>query len=163
MIAVIQRVKEAMVSISGEDISRIGQGMVVLVGVSKLDSERDPDLLAEKIAMMRIFPDENGKMNRSLLDIHGEALIVSQFTLVADVWSGRRPSFTAAASPPAAKPLFDRLVDRVKTLGIPVKTGVFGAMMEVTLTNDGPVTIIMDTRLSRSKIKNQRLKTQIKE
>lgn len=163
MIAVIQRAKRATVSISGEEISRIGKGLVVLVGVSKDDTDRNVDLVAEKIVSMRIFSDENGKMNRSLLDVKGEALIVSQFTLLADVWAGRRPSFTKAAMPDVAKPLYERVVERVKELGIPVKTGVFGAMMEVKLTNDGPVTMIVDTRSSRSKIKDQRSKTQIKE
>lgn len=148
MIAVIQRVKEASVSISGEEISRIGNGLVVLVGVSKDDTDREADLLAEKIVSMRIFSDENEKMNRSLLDVKGETLIVSQFTLLADVWSGRRPSFTDAAPPDVAKRLYDRLVERVKRLGIPVKSGVFGAMMEIELINDGPVTIVVDTRKS---------------
>lgn len=145
MIVVIQRVKRASVSISGEEISRIGSGLVVLVGVSKQDTEQDADLIAEKIATMRIFSDENRKMNRSLLDVKGEALIVSQFTLVADVWGGRRPSFTDAATSDVAKPLFDRVVERVKSFGVPVKTGQFGAMMEVELVNDGPVTIIVGT------------------
>lgn len=146
MIAVIQRVKEANVSKSGEDVSRIGNGLVVLIGVSKHDSNQDADLIAEKIATMRIFSDEHGKMNRSLLDIKGEALIVSQFTLAADVWAGRRPSFTDAATSNVAKPLFDRVVERAKERGVPVKIGVFGAMMDVTLVNDGPVTMIVDTK-----------------
>ena len=146
MIAVIQRVEEASVSISGEEISRIGKGLVVLVGISRDDTDRDVHLIAEKITAMRIFSDESGKMNRSVLDVNGETLIVSQFTLLADVWSGRRPSFTEAAASNVAKPLFDRVVDRVKRLGVGVKTGVFGAMMEVKLVNDGPVTVIVDTR-----------------
>lgn len=145
MIAVIQRVKEASVSISGEEISRIGKGLVVLVGVSKDNTDHDADLVAEKITAMRIFSDENGKMNRSILDVKGEMLIISQFTLLADVWSGRRPSFTDAAPPDVAERLYERVVERVSKLGIPVKTGVFGAMMEVELVNDGPVTIVLDT------------------
>lgn len=145
MIAVIQRVKRASVSISGEEISRIGNGLVVLIGIGKQDTNQDVDLVAEKIVSMRIFSDENGKMNRSLLDVRGEALTVSQFTLLADVWSGRRPSFMDAAAPDLAKRLYERVVERVKALGVPVKTGVFGAMMEVKLTNDGPVTITVDT------------------
>lgn len=120
MIAVIQRVKRASVSISGGEISRIGNGLVVLVGVSKDDTDHDADLVAEKITAMRIFSDENGKMNRSILDVEGEALIVSQFTLLADVWSGRRPGFSDAAPPDVAKRLYDRVVERVKSLGVPV-------------------------------------------
>lgn len=146
MIAVIQRVKEAVLSISGEVISRIGKGLVVLIGVSKHDTDQDAELIAEKIVQMRIFSDKNGKMNRSLLDVHGGALIVSQFTLLADVWSGRRPSFTDAAPPDVAKRLYERVVECVTRLGVPVKTGVFGAMMEVSLDNDGPVTIVVDTK-----------------
>ena len=151
MIAVIQRVEEASVSISGEEISRIGKGLVVLVGISRDDTDRDVHFIAEKITAMRIFSDESGKMNRSVLDVNGETLIVSQFTLLADVWSGRRPSFTEAAASNVAKPLFDRVVDRVKRLGVGVKTGVFGAMMEVKLVNDGPVTVIVDTRKLKGK------------
>lgn len=149
MITVIQRVKGASVSISGEEICRIGKGVAVLVGVSRVDTEQDADALAEKIATMRIFSDENGKMNRSLLDVHGETLIVSQFTLLADVWSGRRPSFTEAAPPDMAKRLYERVIERVKAVGVPVKTGMFGAMMEVELMNDGPVTIIVDTNVEQ--------------
>lgn len=147
MRAVIQRVSEASVTIGGREKSRIGAGVLVLLGVEKIDTEADADWLARKIAQLRIFEDEEGKMNRSLLDTGGEALIVSQFTLHARVKKGTRPSFERAARPELAIPLYEHFVSAIETAtGKPAATGEFGAMMEVSLVNDGPVTIVIDTQ-----------------
>ena len=146
MRALIQRVSQASVSVDGEVTGEIGQGILVLLGVGPSDTESDGAWLASKVANLRIFPDENGKMNNSLLDIDGGALVVSQFTLYGDCRRGRRPSFVGAAPPDKAEPLYDRFCEQMSELGTAmVGRGVFGAMMEVVLTNDGPVTLIIDS------------------
>ena len=145
MKAVIQRVSQASVSVDGEEVSRIGAGLVVLLGVVKGDGDRDAAVLAKKIAGLRIFADEAGKMNLSVADVNCEMLAVSQFTLAANCKKGRRPSFDEAAPPDIANPLFDQFCDLCDAAGIPVKRGVFAAHMEVVLTNDGPVTIVLDS------------------
>lgn len=143
MIAVIQRVKNASVTIENELFSRIGQGILVLLGVEKDDTEPQAEFLADKIANLRIFEDENSKMNLSLIDIQGEMLVVSQFTLAGDCKKGKRPGFDNAAKPDKAIPLYEKFVELVKEKNIPVKTGRFGSMMDVSLVNDGPVTFIL--------------------
>ncbi|MFN3373248.1 MAG: D-aminoacyl-tRNA deacylase [Chloroflexus sp.] len=145
MRAVIQRVSEASVTVNGSVVGAIGHGLLILLGVTQTDTLADVDLLAEKIAHLRIFGDHEGKFNLSLLDVGGAALVVSQFTLYADTRKGRRPSFTAAARPEIAEPLVDAFVDALRAHAIPVATGVFGAMMQVALINDGPVTIVIDS------------------
>ena len=146
MRAVVQRTREASVRMNSEVIGEIRGGLLVFLGVGREDSEKDADFLAEKITALRIFPDEAQKMNLSLLDSGGAMLIVSQFTLHGDCRKGRRPSFVAAAPPEEAAPLYERFIARVEKLGVPVAAGRFGAMMEVTLVNDGPVTLLLDTR-----------------
>ncbi|OYT72301.1 MAG: D-tyrosyl-tRNA(Tyr) deacylase [Chloracidobacterium sp. CP2_5A] len=141
---VIQRVARASVSVAGETVGRCGRGLCVLVGVTRGDTEADADWLAEKTANLRIFEDEAGKMNRSLLEVGGEALAVSQFTLYGDARKGRRPSFADAAPPEQAAPLVTRYVDALRLLGVSVETGVFGATMQVEIHNDGPVTLILE-------------------
>ncbi len=138
---VIQRVSEASVSVASQKVAQIGLGLVILVGVGPQDSQEQAAYLAEKTAHLRIFEDEAGKMNRSLIDISGEAIVVSQFTLFADTRKGRRPSFTSAALPEVASPLVDHFVELLHQKGIPTQTGVFGEHMQVALVNDGPVTI----------------------
>jgi D-tyrosyl-tRNA(Tyr) deacylase len=145
MRAVVQRVKQSSVKTNGEIVGRIGQGLLVLLGVAKGDRAEDADYLANKILNLRIFEDEDGKMNRSLLEIGGELLAVSQFTLLADCRKGRRPSFIAAAEPGKATELYEKFVERVRQTGVAVQTGRFRAMMEVALINDGPVTIIIES------------------
>ena len=145
MRAVVQRVKQSSVKTNGEIVGRIGQGLLVLLGVAKGDRAEDADYLANKILNLRIFEDEDGKMNRSLLEIGGELLAVSQFTLLADCRKGRRPSFIAAAEPGKATELYEKFVERVRQKGVAVQTGRFRAMMEVALINDGPVTIIIES------------------
>jgi D-tyrosyl-tRNA(Tyr) deacylase len=145
MRAVVQRVSRGSVAIEGQVVGQIGRGLVVLLGVGHGDGEAEARLLAEKIANLRIFEDATGKMNLSLLDIGGEALVVSQFTLYADTRRGRRPGFTDAALPDVAEPLVQRFADHLRAAGIPVATGRFGAMMLVEIHNDGPVTILLDT------------------
>jgi len=144
MRAVIQRVTSCSVSVENQMISRIGPGLLVLLGVSAADEPADADWLADKIAGLRIFEDENGKMNRSLSDTGGEMLVVSQFTLYGDCRRGRRPSFVAAAPPEIAEKLYVYFTNRVRGMGIRVQTGQFRAMMAVSLVNDGPVTLIVD-------------------
>ena len=146
MRAVIQRVKESSVSVNNEKIGKIGSGLMVLLGVAETDRVEDADYLAAKIVNLRIFEDENHKMNRSLLDIGGEMLVVSQFTLLADCRKGRRPSFVHAAGPNKANELYERFVDQVRQKGVNVATGRFRAMMDVSLINDGPVTLIVESR-----------------
>jgi len=143
--SVVQRVSRGSVSIEGQVVGQIGRGLVVLLGVGHGDGEAEARLLAEKVANLRIFEDAAGKMNLSLLDIGGEALLVSQFTLYADTRRGRRPGFTDAALPDVAEPLVQRFADYLRAAGIPVATGRFGAMMLVEIHNDGPVTILLDT------------------
>ena len=145
---VIQRVKEASVSIDGEKVSAIGKGLLVLVGVETGDTEDDVKWLVGKTAGLRIFDDENGVMNRSIQDIDGEALAVSQFTLTASTRRGNRPSYIRAAGHELAVPLYEKYCDSLaEALGKPVSRGVFGADMKVALVNDGPVTIIIDSKL----------------
>ena len=145
MKAIVQRVKRSSVTIDGKMVGKIGQGLMVLLGVSEEDTERECDYLADKIAGLRIFEDDAGKMNRSLLDIQGEMLIVSQFTLCADCRKGRRPSFVRAARPEKAIPLYERFIAQIQAQGIRTATGEFGADMLVSIENDGPVTILFDT------------------
>ncbi len=144
MRVLLQRVKWGKVLMDGRPIAEIGVGVVLLVGITHNDTEAEVRYLAHKIAHLRIFEDENGKLNRSLLDIGGEALVVSQFTLYADTRKGRRPAFTAAARPEHAAPLVDRFAELLQEEGISVQTGHFGAHMEVALVNDGPVTIWLE-------------------
>ena len=146
MRAVVQRVSEARVQVDSEVVGEIRGGLLVFLGVGREDTEKDVDFLAEKISNLRIFPDEAQKMNRSLLDAGGAMLVVSQFTLHGDCRKGRRPAFIAAAPPEQAEPLYERFVARVEKLGVPVAAGRFGAMMEVELVNDGPVTLLLDSR-----------------
>ena len=142
---VLQRVRSASVTVGEERISEIGAGLLLLVGVARGDGEAEADWLAEKVAGLRIFNDENGKMNLSLKDIGGEILAVSQFTLIADTRKGKRPSFVGAAPPEEAERLFDYFCERLREKGVAsVKTGSFGAMMDVALVNDGPVTIVLE-------------------
>lgn len=147
MKAVIQRVKYATVKVDNKIIGECKQGFMILLGVIDGDTENDADKLIKKIPVLRIFEDENGKMNKSLLDIDGEILVVSQFTLAADCSHGRRPSFTDSAPPDIANELYEYLVGELKTAGVKsVQTGEFGADMAVELLNDGPVTIILDSK-----------------
>ncbi len=146
MRAVIQRVERASVSVEGEIRGQIGAGFLVLIGVEEGDGDADFRYMAEKVPNLRVFEDEQGKMNRSLLDVGGELLAVSQFTLLGDARGGRRPSFIAAARPETADPMYERLVADWRARGIRVETGVFGAHMKVSLVNDGPVTILLDSR-----------------
>ena len=143
MKAVIQRVKKASVTTNNELYSDIGQGILVLLGVEKGDDFEQAKFLADKIANLRIFEDENEKMNLSLFDIKGEILVVSQFTLAADCKKGKRPSFDNAAKPETAIPIYEKFVEILKNYNIPTKTGQFGANMDVVLINDGPVTFIL--------------------
>ena len=145
MRAVIQRARSASVSVDDEVIGRIGRGLVVLLGVGTKDTEREAAWLAEKTANLRIFEDAEGRMNLSLLDIGGQALVVSQFTLYGDARKGRRPSFTDAAPPEKADELYRRFVEYLEKCGIEVQTGRFRAKMLVSIENDGPVTLILDT------------------
>jgi len=146
MRAVIQRVKSSSVTVSGELIGNIGRGLLVLLGVSSSDKTDDAEYLADKIANLRIFEDSNHKLNRSLIDMEGEMLVVSQFTLLGDCKKGRRPSFVKAASPELANELYKQFVECVRQKGITVKTGRFQTMMEVSLINDGPVTLIVESK-----------------
>jgi len=146
MRAVIQRVKESSVKIDDRIISQISQGLLVLLGVAHGDRRLDADYLANKIVNLRIFEDENGKMNRSLLETGTQMLVVSQFTLLGDCRKGRRPSFGAAADPAKAAAHYEYFIEAVRNLGISVETGRFKAMMEVTLVNDGPVTLILESQ-----------------
>lgn len=146
MRALIQRVRHASVTVEGELISKTGEGLLILLGVGPQDTEKEADFLAEKCANLRIFNDENGKMNRSLLDVKGDALVVSQFTLYADCKKGRRPAFVGAAGPEQANRLYEYFKSQMeqKKIGA-VGHGIFGADMKVELLNDGPVTILLDT------------------
>jgi len=146
MRAVIQRVSQAEVTVADEVIGRIGRGLVVLLGVAKDDTEADAAFLADRILGMRIFADAEGKMNLAIHKVGGELLVISQFTLIADTDSGRRPSFIKAASPDDAKKLYEHFLSLVRIGGVKVETGEFGAMMAVSLINDGPVTIVLESR-----------------
>ncbi|OGG20774.1 D-tyrosyl-tRNA(Tyr) deacylase [Candidatus Gottesmanbacteria bacterium RIFCSPHIGHO2_02_FULL_40_13] len=146
MKAVLQRVKKSQVAVEEKVISRIDQGYNILLGVAEEDSEKNADILAEKIVNLRVMSDEQNKMNRSILDSKGSILIVSQFTLMADLTSGRRPSYIKAAGAEKARKLYEYFVGKLKSLGIEdVQTGKFGEYMDVEIVNDGPVTIILDT------------------
>ncbi len=149
MRAVLQRATSARVLVGAEVVGALdpAPGLVVLVGVGPADGEAQARLLAEKIAGLRIFADEAGKINRSVVEVGGGALVVSQFTLYADVRRGRRPGFTTAAAPDVAAPLVERFADALRALGVPVQTGRFGAEMAVELVNDGPFTLVLDTDL----------------
>jgi len=146
MKALLQRVTGASVSVGGEEVGRIGRGLVVFLGVAGGDAEKDAQYLAQKIANLRIFADDEGKFNLSALDINGELLLVSQFTLIADTRKGRRPSFVEAAPPAQAEELFDYFVTQTRATGLRVETGRFQAYMQVEIQNDGPVTIMLDSK-----------------
>jgi D-aminoacyl-tRNA deacylase len=145
MRAVVQRVSRAQVTVTNEVVGKIGRGLLVLLGVTQADSEADADYLADKIAGLRIFEDENGKMNVDAASVNGEILVVSQFTLYGDVRRGKRPSFDAAAPPERARQIYEYFVDRIRAAGLPCQTGRFQEMMQVELVNDGPVTILLDS------------------
>lgn len=144
MRVVLQRVRRGKVSVDDRTVAEIGPGAVILLGIGPQDGEEQAQYLVEKIANLRIYEDEQGKMNRSLLDTGGEAIVVSQFTLYADTRKGRRPSFTDAAPPEHASPLVDRFASMLAEAGVPTQTGEFGAHMLVEIENDGPVTIFME-------------------
>ncbi|MAO86616.1 MAG: D-tyrosyl-tRNA(Tyr) deacylase [Candidatus Marinimicrobia bacterium] len=146
MIAVLQRVTSGNVTIDGRLAGKIDQGLVVLLGVMRDDDENDADFLVKKIAGLRIFNDKNGKLNLSIKDIHGTALVVSQFTLCADTHKGRRPSFVRAAPPEKGSTLYEDFMKKLEVQGVPVQSGEFGAMMNVNIQNDGPVTIVLNSR-----------------
>lgn len=146
MRVVLQRVSKASVTVEGRTVGAIGKGVLILLGVGNEDAESDVAYLAEKIAHLRIFPDEEGRMNRSLVDVGGSALVVSQFTLFGDCRRGRRPSYGDAAPPEKAQTLYEAFVDALRTQGVPVETGVFQAMMDVSLVNEGPVTLLLDSK-----------------
>ena len=145
MRAVVQRVASASVTVGGELRAECGRGLLVLLGIAEGDGDEHADRLARKVAHLRVFEDANGRLELSLLDVHGEALAVSQFTLIADTRKGSRPSFTAAARPELAKALYERFCGALRAEGVPVQTGVFGARMGVSLVNDGPVTVILES------------------
>jgi D-tyrosyl-tRNA(Tyr) deacylase len=144
--AVIQRVSESNVVVDGRVVGKIGRGLLVLVGVARDDDERDAEYIAGKIAGLRCFADEDSKFNRSVEDVGGSILVISQFTLLGDCRKGRRPSFTDAAAPDLAVPLYESVVRRLREMGFTVETGEFGAHMDVTLVNDGPVTLMLDSK-----------------
>lgn len=146
MRAVVQRVTQSHVEIDGELVSSISAGLLVLLGVAQNDDNKDADYLSDKIVNLRIFEDEDGKMNRSVMETGGEILVVSQFTLLGDCRKGRRPSFVKAASPEKAQKLYTRFVNQIRRKGIPVFTGRFQAMMAVSLVNDGPVTLVVESK-----------------
>ncbi|MCP4603241.1 MAG: D-tyrosyl-tRNA(Tyr) deacylase [Proteobacteria bacterium] len=145
MRAVVQRVDEARVSVDGCDVGQIGLGLLVYLGVGVEDTDKDIEYLATKVAGLRIFPDEAGAMNRSIMDAGGSALVISQFTLFGDVRRGRRPSFISAMEPKTAEQIYERFVNRLDQLGVPCAKGKFGEMMEVHSINNGPVTILLDS------------------
>ena len=141
----VQRVKQASVTVQRELVGEIGQGMLVLVGIGQQDGEQQVQQMVEKLVGLRIFEDDEGKMNHSLAEVHGEMLVVSQFTLWGDCRKGRRPSFTSAAAPELAERLYEHFVERVAEQGIRVATGQFAARMDVALVNDGPVTLVLES------------------
>jgi len=145
---VLQRVKSARVDVAGATVGSIGVGLVILLGVTQADAQQDAEYLADKVIQLRIFPDDAGRMNRSLLEVRGALLVVSQFTLYGDCRKGRRPSFDHAAPPEQARPLYEHFIRRLKSSNIAVETGVFQAEMEIQLINDGPVTFILDSKRS---------------
>lgn len=143
---VLQRVSRASVTVGDASVGSIADGLVILVGIAPADTDHEIDRAVDKVSNLRIFPDEAGLMNRSIVDAGGSVLLVSQFTLLADVGKGRRPSFADAADPETAEPLIDRFATMLRELGIPTETGIFGASMAVDLVNEGPVTIIIDVK-----------------
>jgi D-tyrosyl-tRNA(Tyr) deacylase len=145
MRALIQRVSHASVKVEGERVGQCGRGLLVLLGVGPEDTEKEATWMAKKISGLRIFPDGSGRMNLSLTDIQGQALVISQFTLYGDCRKGRRPSFVGSAAPGLAEPLYERFSELLHAEGIPVETGIFGADMKVELLNDGPVTLWIET------------------
>lgn len=149
MISVVQRVTTAAVRVEDREVARIGTGFLALVGAVDGDAADDAEYTADKLLHLRVFPDDEGRMNRSLLDVGGEILLVSQFTLAADTRRGRRPSFARALAPDAAEALLEHLQARLREAGVGAPSGVFGAYMHVDLVNDGPVTVILDSRESR--------------
>lgn len=146
MRAVLQRVSEASVGVDGREVGRIGPGLLVLLAVGQGDGEADVEWMAQKLVGLRIFPDAEGKMNRSLLDTHRALLLISQFTLYADTRKGKRPSFLDAAPPELARDLYQRCAERLRVLGLTVAEGIFAADMKVGLVNDGPVTLLLDSK-----------------
>ena len=148
MVAVLQRASKGKVTVEGRITGQIGTGLVILLGVMKGDTETDADFLADKVAGFRIFNDEDGKMNLSIRDIEGAALVISQFTLCGDWRKGRRPGFDKAAPPEEGKRLYEYFCEQLRKLEVPVETGEFGAMMDVSLINEGPVTFVMDSRVN---------------
>lgn len=146
MRAVVQRVDQASVIVENKIVGEISRGLLVLLGVGQDDDEKDIDYLVDKVVGLRIFQDENDKMNLSLLDIKGELLVVSQFTLYGDVRKGKRPSFSSSASPDIGNLYYEKFVEKAKSMGIKTETGIFGAHMEVILNNNGPVTILLDSK-----------------
>ncbi|MBX2819565.1 MAG: D-tyrosyl-tRNA(Tyr) deacylase [Rhodothermaceae bacterium] len=153
MIALVQRVKQAHVDVDGNTVGQIEKGLLILLGIHQEDTPVELKWVAKKVANLRIFPDDEGKMNRSLIDVDGEALVVSQFTLYGNTQKGNRPSFIASAPPTIAEPLYERFVDELSQwVNKPVGTGVFGAMMDVHLINDGPVTLIVERRKEEVKV-----------
>ena len=144
MKALLQRVSQASVTVGGQQISAVGTGLLILLGVEKADTEREADYLARKAADLRIFEDQNGKMNLSVKDVKGEVLVVSQFTLAGDTSRGNRPGFETAARPEQADPLYRRFCESLRGHGLPVQTGIFQADMQVALVNDGPVTFMLE-------------------
>ena len=146
MRAVLQRVTEASVEVDGRVVGRVGRGFLILLGVAEGDTDADLDQLAARVPVLRVFDDAEGKLNLSLQDVGGGALVVSQFTLLADTRKGRRPSYTGAMRPDVAAPMVDAFAARLRAQGLPVEQGVFGAHMKVSLVNDGPVTLVLDTR-----------------
>lgn len=156
MKAVLQRVLESSVSVSGETVGKIGKGLNILLGVTEGDTAKEAELLASKISKLRIFEDENEKMNLSVLDVKGEALVISQFTLCADCRSGNRPSFSSSAKPDEADRLYHVFMEELKKCGVEnVRHGIFGADMRVEIVNDGPVTIMMDTEIYKQSKRNR--------
>jgi D-aminoacyl-tRNA deacylase len=149
MRAVVQRVSRAQVEVEGRIVGETGTGLVALVGVSASDGTAEADVLAGKLVDLRIFADQEGKMNRSVIDVEGAIMVVSQFTLYGDLRRGRRPSFIGAASPEHAQPLIDAVVDAIRRRGVEVETGEFGAHMQLSITNDGPVTLIIEIENGR--------------
>ncbi|MFD1955413.1 D-aminoacyl-tRNA deacylase [Paenibacillus thailandensis] len=147
MKVVVQRSKQAAVTVEGETVGAIDSGLVLLVGITHEDTEADVKWMAEKVAGLRIFEDESGKMNLSVLEVGGQILSISQFTLYGDCRKGRRPNFMAAARPDLAEPLYERFNEALRAQGLDVRTGRFGAMMDVSLVNCGPVTLIIDSKL----------------
>jgi D-tyrosyl-tRNA(Tyr) deacylase len=146
MRVVVQRSKQASVTVNGEIVGKIESGLVLLVGITHSDTKEDVEYVADKITNLRIFEDENGKMNRSVREAGGAILSVSQFTLYGDTRKGRRPSFVEAARPEQAQPLYDLFNEKLREQGLTVETGIFGAMMDVALINDGPVTLIVESK-----------------